>query len=224
MFRKMFSSGGILLVGAATLAMPGSGWAHGGGHAVVGGGHVAGHGPLVGGHVGVSRGGFSSYPHAYSHSNYGHYPFSGIWAGGTFSPLFGASGYIGPGPAYHLWYSGGGGGPMPPQQEGFPPVPPPVSSEALADTRAHVTVHVPAEARVWFDGTATTSTGPIRKFQSLPLTQGDRYSYEIKASWKENGREVTETREVVVISGAHVEVKFAVLPRTEGQGSAQKKN
>jgi uncharacterized protein (TIGR03000 family) len=224
MFRKMLSGGGILLlVGAAALVTPGSGWAHGGGGHIVGGGPLVGGGPVVGGHVGFSHYG---YPQAYYHSNYGysHYPFYGVW-GGSFSTRFGASGYTGPGSASRPWSYGAGWGPTSSELEVPPPVtPPPADSAALADTRAHITAHVPAEARVWFDGMATTSTGQTRKFQSPPLSPGDQYSYEIKASWNENGRVVTQTRTVEVISGAHVDVKFAVTPKTEVPGSAVQKN
>jgi uncharacterized protein (TIGR03000 family) len=72
---------------------------------------------------------------------------------------------------------------------------------------------VPAGARVWFGGAATTSTGPVRRFYSPPLESGSRYAYSIKASWNENGREVTQTQQVGAIPGAHVSVNFPAPPQ-----------
>ena len=75
-----------------------------------------------------------------------------------------------------------------------------------------VTVNVPAGTQLWFDGKATTTTGSVRLFDSPPLTPGSRYSYEVRARWSENGHEVTQTQQVVVSAGAHVDVKFPVTP------------
>jgi uncharacterized protein (TIGR03000 family) len=85
------------------------------------------------------------------------------------------------------------------------------------DTSARVTVTVPAGARVWFDGSATTSTGSVREFESPPLKPGKRYTYAIKASWKDNGREVTQTQQVEVTAGAHADVSFPVPSGAAGQ-------
>jgi uncharacterized protein (TIGR03000 family) len=73
-------------------------------------------------------------------------------------------------------------------------------------------LEVPAGARVTFDGTPTTSTGSVREYQSPPLTPGTRYTYELRASWNENGREMTQAQEVEVRAGAHVNVHFPAQP------------
>jgi uncharacterized protein (TIGR03000 family) len=72
---------------------------------------------------------------------------------------------------------------------------------------------VPGNAEVWFDGEKTTSTGTNRQFRSPPLTPGQRYRYEVRVRWVENGREVTQTQQVVVSAGANVNVSFRVQPR-----------
>ena len=82
---------------------------------------------------------------------------------------------------------------------------------------------VPAGAQVWFDGTATTSTGSVREFDSPPLTPGNRYSYEIQARWNENGQEVSQTQQVVVTAGAHVDVKFPAPPKTTAEQTSVRK-
>jgi uncharacterized protein (TIGR03000 family) len=90
----------------------------------------------------------------------------------------------------------------------------------LVDLLAHVRVQVPAEAKVWIDGTDTTSTGPVREFNSPPLTPGKQYSYDIKATWNENGHDVTQTQHVKVSAGAHANVAFPIMPKTAAQTSA----
>ena len=69
-------------------------------------------------------------------------------------------------------------------------------------------------AEVWFNGTPTTSTGPARQFASPPLTPGTRYSYDIRATWNENGREVTQTQQGIAFSVK--DAPAAALPWVEG--------
>jgi uncharacterized protein (TIGR03000 family) len=81
-------------------------------------------------------------------------------------------------------------------------------------------VTVPADAEVWLDNTRTTATGPVREFQSPPLTPGGRYTYAIRARWNENGREVTQLRQVEVTARSHINVRFPVPAKTGGKASA----
>jgi uncharacterized protein (TIGR03000 family) len=81
-------------------------------------------------------------------------------------------------------------------------------------------VPVPAGADVWVDGSNTYSAGPVRELQSPPLAPGTNYKYQIRARWKEDGREVTQTQQVSVSAGAHVRVKFPVPAGTAAQASA----
>jgi uncharacterized protein (TIGR03000 family) len=84
----------------------------------------------------------------------------------------------------------------------------PPASAATTDDTAHVTVRVPARARLWFDGAATTSTGPVREFQSPALEPGQWYGYVLRAVWEENGKEVSQTQRVSVTAGSRVRVDF----------------
>jgi uncharacterized protein (TIGR03000 family) len=82
-----------------------------------------------------------------------------------------------------------------------------------SDTRALITVSVPADAEIWFEGTKMTSTGSVREYQSPPLTPGSGYTYDIRARWNENGHEVTQTQQVDVAAGSRVNVHFPVQER-----------
>jgi uncharacterized protein (TIGR03000 family) len=91
------------------------------------------------------------------------------------------------------------------------------ATTAAADTTAHVTVNLPADARLWFDDTPTTVSGAVREFHSPSLTPGSSYYYEVRASWNENGREATQTQIVKVAAGGHVRIDFPLPPEAAGQ-------
>jgi uncharacterized protein (TIGR03000 family) len=215
MFRKAFFLAGILLLsGAAVLATPRLSQAqHGGGHigGQFGGGHLSGTwygGHYDGGHMGGYHygygGGYQSDPYhdaygpysPYSSGSYfpnDYYPYSGLSPsyGSNFSNLYGSG----------VPYLGGATTAAPAAgYQSFYPAPP--------DTTAHVTVHVPADARVWFDGAATTSTGAVREFQSPSLASGSQYTYDLRAQWNENGHTVEQTKKVAVTAGGRVRVDF----------------
>ncbi len=76
-------------------------------------------------------------------------------------------------------------------------------------------VRVPvADAQILFDGKKTTQTGTFRRFMSPPLTTGPSYTYEVKATWMENGERVTQTRNVEVFPGRLVFVDLTAAPTT----------
>jgi uncharacterized protein (TIGR03000 family) len=205
MFRTTYTLSGILVLSVvAVLVTPGLSQAQhgglgGGGH--FGGAHVGGyHGAVpLGGYHTVNRGAgyYGGYRHPYA--GYGYRPYYDSFG---YSPNF----YDDSG--YSPLYDGGatyGTSAAGANQASYPPP----AAEIPSDTSAHVTVTVPPGAEIWFDGTATTSTGTVRQFESPPLTPG-KHSYEILARWNENGHEVTQTQRVEVTPGANVSVSFPV--------------
>jgi uncharacterized protein (TIGR03000 family) len=87
--------------------------------------------------------------------------------------------------------------------------------QAQLDSRqAHVTVTVPDGARVWIDGTATTSTGRVQEYVTLPLAPGERPTYWVRARWNERGQEVNQLQSVEVTAGGHFDVRFPAPSRT----------
>jgi uncharacterized protein (TIGR03000 family) len=80
-----------------------------------------------------------------------------------------------------------------------------------ATTAATVRVLVPnANAQVWFNDHATTTTGTERAFASPPLSGAGRYT--VKATWTEDGRTVNQQRTVEVQPGQTVMVDFRAEP------------
>jgi uncharacterized protein (TIGR03000 family) len=246
MFRKLFSYGGrLLLVGVAIFAMPGFSWAQRGGGGHGGGAHFGG-AHFGGAHFGGYHGGFShggygyrsySYtPHygSYYHGSspyfgsYHRYPYHGYYRG-----YYGAYPYVGYSPTYGSDYYGSYGSVTPYYSDDYTSVQPAASDPTYSssvttgttspNTTAHITANVPTGARLWFDGNATTSTGSVREFYSPPLKKGSRYAYTVRARWKENGHEVTQTQQVKVTAGAHINVTFPVRGKSAVHASAAKK-
>jgi uncharacterized protein (TIGR03000 family) len=98
------------------------------------------------------------------------------------------------------------------QQQGSQPAAgsPAASAPAAAGgpAPAQVTVLVPADADVFFDGTPMTETGPERVFVTPALTPGQEFYYEIEAQWSANGQAVDRTRKLAVTAGGKFTVDF----------------
>lgn len=88
-----------------------------------------------------------------------------------------------------------------------PPMPPP--PPALSGTRtAAIEVQVPADAVVFIEGVKMKTPGAVRRFTTPPLPEGESYRYEIRATWKENGREVSQTHQLAIRAGDRKSIIF----------------
>jgi uncharacterized protein (TIGR03000 family) len=76
------------------------------------------------------------------------------------------------------------------------------------DKEVQFAITVPADAEVWFDGAKTTQTGSEREFVSPPLHRGQSYSYDVRARWKDGGRQVDRTRRVTFYAGDELTLDF----------------
>jgi len=72
------------------------------------------------------------------------------------------------------------------------------SYRPASDNRAHIALRVPADAKVWFDGQATTQTGTLRQYDSPPLPPGKKFVYEVRARWMKDGKPIEEKRRIKV--------------------------
>jgi uncharacterized protein (TIGR03000 family) len=75
-------------------------------------------------------------------------------------------------------------------------------------TTALVNVWVPAEAELSFQGVRTNERGNYRWFTTPALIPGRNYTYDIAATWNENGHPVSQTRHVTFRAGDRVYVDF----------------
>ncbi|HLJ94184.1 MAG TPA: TIGR03000 domain-containing protein [Gemmataceae bacterium] len=80
-------------------------------------------------------------------------------------------------------------------------VPPLMSRQGAAAQPALLRVQVPAGAELLVDGTRTKQTGSERYFQSPPLPAGRKFIYSLKATWKEDGKEVVREEVARVEAG-----------------------
>jgi uncharacterized protein (TIGR03000 family) len=77
---------------------------------------------------------------------------------------------------------------------------------------AEITVIVPANAEVLFDGAATMQRGTERLFTTPALDVGKKFTYEVRAKWSAGGKTVDNTRKVEVSGGGKVRVDFTEPP------------
>src|SRR5262249_61399111 len=75
------------------------------------------------------------------------------------------------------------------------------SGPAEDQNAARISVVVPPNAQVFFDGEKTSQRGQFRRFVTPALEQGQNYTYEIRAVWDDNGNKVERTRKVQVRAG-----------------------
>jgi uncharacterized protein (TIGR03000 family) len=64
-----------------------------------------------------------------------------------------------------------------------------------------VNLRVPSDAKIWFDGSQTNQTGTIRSFVSPPVDVGPEYAYQIQVQWKQDGKDIAQTRQINVHGG-----------------------
>jgi uncharacterized protein (TIGR03000 family) len=82
-------------------------------------------------------------------------------------------------------------------------------SPAGMSNRANIRVTVPnPNARVYFEDGSTTESGTDRLFTSPALDPSKSYVYTVRATWTEDGQEVTRTKEVKVQAGREAAVDF----------------
>jgi uncharacterized protein (TIGR03000 family) len=72
-----------------------------------------------------------------------------------------------------------------------------------------VTLHVPANAKVWLAGNATGSTGATRQFETTMLAAGQSWKgYEIRVATEIDGREQIVSKVVDLAAGDTVELSL----------------
>jgi uncharacterized protein (TIGR03000 family) len=77
-----------------------------------------------------------------------------------------------------------------------------------ASAPAHITVRLPADARLIVHGVACPLTSDTRSFDTPALASGQKYYYLLKAEVVRNGRSIAQTRRVDFRSGEQVTVSF----------------
>jgi uncharacterized protein (TIGR03000 family) len=216
----VLATAALLMSAGPSLAQRGHG-AHGGGHAShssVGHAHIGGarfggahisRGNIGGRHFtalgrgfgrgfggwgrgyGAWGGGYGGWGWAYPYYYGGYGPdYSDYYAPYTYTPDYLAPSYA-QAPTYQPYYPSG------------------ATASAYNGNTASVDVVVPAPGAIlWFNGQKTAQTGTLRHFVTPPLTAGQNYVYEVRASWMVNGQPVTQTQQIQVQPGQETTVRF----------------
>jgi uncharacterized protein (TIGR03000 family) len=66
---------------------------------------------------------------------------------------------------------------------------------------ALIMAHLPEDASIWFEDTATQQTGTLRHFRTPPLTPGKEYAYTVRVQWYEGGKWVSQVHNFSVRAG-----------------------
>jgi uncharacterized protein (TIGR03000 family) len=206
----------------------------GGGGGFRGGGARIGGGGFRGGGFGYGRGGFGYgrgfYGRGFGYGGWGggYYPYYGGYWGGGYYPYYSGG--------YYPYYSGGyypyysdyytpyssyyttpsyyyGTAPVttvtPQGNQFYYPSDTANPASATDSNAALVEVVLPSPtAEVWFGDHKTSQLGAKRHFSTPPLTPGQNYTYQIRASWTVDGQPVTQTRTVSVTTGKTTVVNF----------------
>jgi uncharacterized protein (TIGR03000 family) len=188
---------------------------YGGGYGRGGYGGYGGYGRGYGGYGGYGRGYYGGYGRGfyggygfgyggYGYGGFGFWPYYGFdygWpdSGFGFPADYPYNPYVG-GPSNGPALAAGSAASLTASRSFYPPDvetgPAPVESD-----RALVTVRLPADAALSFQGTQMPLTGAERVFRSPPLTPGKTYRYDVTARWTENGRPVEKNRSITVQAG-----------------------
>jgi uncharacterized protein (TIGR03000 family) len=77
---------------------------------------------------------------------------------------------------------------------------------------AKITVKLPADARLFVDGTLCPLTSEMRSFTTPELVAGQRYYYTLKAEVVRGGETRAARKRVIVEAGKDVAVEFTAFP------------
>jgi uncharacterized protein (TIGR03000 family) len=97
-----------------------------------------------------------------------------------------------------------------PAESSIPVEPIDPTSASTGDGTLHVSL--PADAKLFVNGSPTSSTGTSRQFISKGLKAGLKYPYEVKAVVDINGQEVVKTKQVSLQAGSSARLAFDFTP------------
>jgi len=154
-------------------------------------GYYGGYGGYYGGY-GPGSYGYSYYPRSYGYSYSPSYAYS-YYPGSDYSYYPNTYSYSSS-PMY--MYSGDSGI----TQASYTPDP--------SKIRLHINVTDP-NANVWIENVQMSLQGLQRTFVSPPVTTGRTYTYTVRASWMENGKEMSKEKTIDVQPGQEYTISFA---------------
>ena len=142
----------------------------------------------------------------YAYYNFSHGPYANWPASG------GYAGYASHGPAGYYYYPGLSGPPVAavavPARA--PTMLPPVKeNDVKPKAGGKVSVTLPADAKLLFNGVAASGSGGVRTFQTPPLLAGQSYQYELTAEVIRDGRTERASGTVIVRAGETAQISLS---------------
>ena len=95
-----------------------------------------------------------------------------------------------------------------PAVEGVPVEATPPAAPSASATEATIFVSLPADAKVFVNDLATSSTGAERHYVSRGLKPGRSYSYKLRVQFEQDGKQMTEDKVVRLTAGENVQLAF----------------
>ena len=80
------------------------------------------------------------------------------------------------------------------------------SSSAVASNQVALDIRVPSSAEVFVGGEKLNTTGTNRRFTSSGLVAGQTYEYKVKATWTEDGKQMSKEKTVSAMPGQRTTV------------------
>lgn len=96
------------------------------------------------------------------------------------------------------------------------------AQQAGQNQTALMRITVPENARVEIDGFRTKATGGVRLFESPPLVGGKKYTYNVKATWTKDGKDIVQEQTVTVEAGKTSEVNLTQAAPAKAGGETKK--
>lgn len=89
-----------------------------------------------------------------------------------------------------------------------PANPAPGSETSIRRADGLLAVNVPEDAKIYVNGTATSSMGEARQYVSRDLQRGYNYTYEVRAEVVRDGRTVEQVKEINLRAGETANLAF----------------
>lgn len=204
------SSGGSWGSSGGSWGSGGGSWGSSGGSS---GGYVVRHGGWGShGSSGGSWGGhwrpFQRLHRMHHRSHYSSGSSGGSWgshgsSGGSYGSYGSHGGYSSHGSSGGVYYSAPIEHEVAPSDTPEVPVPPQASAR---DGSVTIAIQVPADAKVFINDVATSSTGEDRVYVSNGLAHGKRYRYTVRAELERDGTTIVKEESVVLTSGGRSEL------------------
>jgi uncharacterized protein (TIGR03000 family) len=87
----------------------------------------------------------------------------------------------------------------------------------VPEVRSEIRLKVPAQAKIWFDGSPTDDAGISRRYVSPPLRPGVAYHYAIRVEWRDGDRVIKRNRDISFGAGERVSLDFTTPELTKSR-------